>query len=74
MKNTIVLPAPSEAEIQKAAYQIWMENGCPVDRDLENWLAAKELVRRQHEKTTPRSRRAKKASSQPSAGVAPDNN
>ena len=36
---------PAEAEIQKRAYFLWQEEGCPVGRDLEIWLAAKELVR-----------------------------
>lgn len=36
---------PAEAEIQKAAYFLWLEEGRPVGRDLELWLTAKELLR-----------------------------
>ena len=36
---------PTEAEIQKVAYQLWQEAGCPEGRDLEHWLAAKEWLR-----------------------------
>ncbi|MBS0632596.1 MAG: DUF2934 domain-containing protein [Verrucomicrobia bacterium] len=36
---------PAEADIQKCAYFLWQEEGCPEGRDLELWLAAKELVR-----------------------------
>lgn len=36
---------PAEADIQKCAYYLWQEAGCPADRDLDLWLAAKELVR-----------------------------
>jgi hypothetical protein len=38
----------AEADIQKAAYYLWMENGCPAGRDLDYWLAAKELLRHRH--------------------------
>lgn len=39
---------PSEAEIQKAAYHIWLESGCQQGRELEHWLAAKELLKHHH--------------------------
>ncbi|MEY3773857.1 MAG: hypothetical protein RLZZ129_637, partial [Verrucomicrobiota bacterium] len=29
---------PTEAEIQKAAYYLWLESGCPEGRELEHWL------------------------------------
>ncbi|HRI83336.1 MAG TPA: DUF2934 domain-containing protein [Opitutaceae bacterium] len=53
---------PTEAEIQKAAYYLWLESGCPEGRELEHWLAAKELLKhrhgrhagRGHQKPTPR--------------------
>ena len=32
---------PTEGEIQHAAYRLWEEQGRPVGRDLEIWLAAK---------------------------------
>ena len=49
MKTTVTpLPEPTESEIQHAAYYLWLENGRPEGRDLENWLAAKELLRHRH--------------------------
>jgi hypothetical protein len=36
---------PCEAEIQKAAYYLWQEKGCPDGHDLDNWLEARELLR-----------------------------
>ena len=41
-------PEPTEAEIQKEAYLIWLASGCESDRALEHWLAAKELLRHRH--------------------------
>lgn len=39
---------PTEAEIQHAAYLLWIENGRPEGRDLEHWLTAKELLCHRH--------------------------
>lgn len=36
---------PTEAEIQKEAYYLWLEQGRPQGRDLEFWDAARELLR-----------------------------
>lgn len=36
-----------EEDIQKCAYCLWKEENCPTGRDLDFWLAAKELVRHQ---------------------------
>lgn len=36
---------PRERDIQKAAYFLWLEQGRPEGHDVENWLAAKELIR-----------------------------
>ncbi|MBL9203142.1 MAG: DUF2934 domain-containing protein [Opitutaceae bacterium] len=41
-------PEPSEAEIQKAAYHLWIEGGRLEGVELDNWLAAKELLRHHH--------------------------
>ena len=52
MKKSSAAPAlihePSEAEIQKAAYHLWVEGGCLEGVELDNWLAAKELLRHHH--------------------------
>lgn len=39
---------PTEAEIQKVAYQLWLEGGCQPGVELDNWLAAKELLKHHH--------------------------
>jgi DUF2934 family protein len=39
---------PTDAEIQHAAYLLWLEAGRPEGRDLEHWLAAKELLCHHH--------------------------
>ena len=39
---------PTEAQIQHAAYLLWIENGRPEGRDLEHWLAAKEMLCHRH--------------------------
>ena len=39
---------PTEAEIQKQAYHLWIEGGCLEGVELDNWLAAKELLRHRH--------------------------
>ena len=41
-------PEPTEAEIQHTAYLLWLEGGRVPGRDLDNWLAAKELLRHRH--------------------------
>lgn len=41
-------PEPSEAEIQKAAYFLWIELGRPVGHEVETWFAAKEKLRHCH--------------------------
>lgn len=46
--NTLSPPEPTEAEIQHAAYLLWIENGRPEGRDLEHWLAAREMLCHRH--------------------------
>ena len=41
-------PEPSEAEIQKVAYRLWIEGGCLQGVERDNWFAAKELLRHHH--------------------------
>ena len=38
-------PAPNKAEIQQAAYHLWIDGGRLEGVELDNWLAAKELLR-----------------------------
>jgi hypothetical protein len=39
---------PTEAEIQHAAYLLWIEDGRPEGRDLEHWHAAREMLCHRH--------------------------
>ena len=39
-------PRISEQEIRRQAYELWQLRGCPRDQDMENWLMAKEHLRR----------------------------
>ena len=49
-KPTKHVPAhePTELEIQHAAYLLWIEEGRPEGRDLDHWLAAKEMLSHRH--------------------------
>jgi hypothetical protein len=58
-KNATLLPEPTESEIQHTAYLLWLENGKPEGRDLENWFAAKELLRHRHAPPVTGKRRAR---------------
>jgi hypothetical protein len=40
----VVSHEPTEAEIQHAAYLLWVENGRPEGRDLDHWWAAREML------------------------------
>lgn len=51
MKTPPSLPhvhEPSEAEIQKQAYHLWIDGGCLEGVEVDNWLAAKELLQHRH--------------------------
>jgi len=39
---------PTEREIQEQAYHLWIEGGCLEGVELDNWLAAEELLRHRH--------------------------
>ncbi|MDP1580452.1 MAG: DUF2934 domain-containing protein [Candidatus Didemnitutus sp.] len=39
-------------EIRHEAYLLWLQEGCPEGREVEHWLAAKEIVR--HRLTHPK--------------------
>ncbi len=40
MKNT----PPTDDEIRERAYYLWLDHGCPPDRDQEIWFAAQVLL------------------------------
>ena len=68
MKRKILasIVQPSEAEIQHAAYLLWIEDGRPEGRDLQHWLAAKELLLHRHGRDA-KTRRAAPEISAPAA-------
>jgi len=37
--------SPTESEIATVAYQLWLDNGCPVGSDQEYWLRAEAMLR-----------------------------
>jgi hypothetical protein len=47
-RPAVPAPEPTEAQIQHEAYRLWLEEGRPAGRDLEHWLAARELLRHRH--------------------------
>lgn len=47
---------PSEADIRERAYYLWLERGCPPDRDQEMWFAAKLLLHDRTHRPPPSSR------------------
>jgi hypothetical protein len=47
-RKSLVPSAPTEAEIQHAAYLLWVEQGRPEGQDLAHWLAAKEMLCHRH--------------------------
>jgi len=44
-KSTSHTFEPAEADIQRCAYFLWIEEGRPAGQDLDIWLTAKELLR-----------------------------
>ena|ERR1035438_78159 len=36
--------SPTESEISTRAYQLWLDNGCLVGSDQENWLRAEAML------------------------------
>jgi hypothetical protein len=56
-KPATIHAEPTEAEIQHAAYLLWIEEGQPEGCDLAHWLAAKELLRHRHGHSVGRARR-----------------
>ena len=57
-KKAPVLREPTEAEIQHAAYLLWIENGRPEGCDLDHWLAAREMLCHRHGRDARTGRRA----------------
>jgi len=37
-------PGPIDSEIATAAYQLWLERGCPIGSDQEDWFRAEAML------------------------------
>jgi hypothetical protein len=37
--------SPTESEIATVAYRFWLDNGCPVGSDREDWFRAEEMLK-----------------------------
>ena len=37
--------SPTESEIATVAYRLWLDNGCPVGSDQEDWLRAEAMLK-----------------------------
>jgi len=59
--NDLTHHDPTEEQIQKEAYYLWLADSRPEGRDVEYWLAAKELLRHRHARSTGRKRAKAKA-------------
>jgi hypothetical protein len=55
-------PEPTEAEIQHAAYLLWLEDGRPENRDIDHWFAAKEYLSHHHGRSSNPTRRRTRSS------------
>jgi hypothetical protein len=43
--QTTATVRPTEDEIATLAYQLWLDNGCPVGSDQEDWFRAEAMLR-----------------------------
>lgn len=44
VKTAATVSPPTEREIATIAYQLWLDNGCPVGSDQENWFRAEAML------------------------------
>ena len=43
--KTAAAVSPTESEIATVAYRLWLDNGCPVGSDQEDWLRAEAMLK-----------------------------
>jgi len=43
--KTAATVSPTESEIALVAYQLWLDNGCPVGSDQENWFRTEAMLK-----------------------------
>jgi hypothetical protein len=44
VKTGATVSRPTESEIARIAYQLWLDNGCPVGSEQENWFRAEAML------------------------------
>jgi hypothetical protein len=49
------------SQVRDLAYQLWVEQGRPVGRDMENWFEAERLLSETRQATVPKNKKEKKA-------------
>jgi hypothetical protein len=49
------------SQVRDLAYQLWVEQGCPVGRDQENWFEAERLLTETRQAAVPQNKKEKKA-------------
>ena len=43
--KTVATVSPTESVIATVAYQLWLDNGCPVGSDQEDWFRAEAMLK-----------------------------
>src|ERR1035438_10891644 len=43
--RTAATVSPTESEIATVAYQLWLDNGCPIGSDQEDWFRAEAMLK-----------------------------
>src|ERR1039458_3854002 len=43
--QTAATVSPTESEIATVAYQLWLDNGCPIGSDQEDWFRAEAMLK-----------------------------
>src|ERR1017187_7366383 len=43
--KTAATVCPTESEIATVAYQLWLERGCPIGTDQEDWVRAEAMLK-----------------------------
>jgi hypothetical protein len=44
--KTAATASPTKSEIAAVAYQLWLDNGCPVGTDQEDWFRAEAMLKK----------------------------
>jgi hypothetical protein len=43
--RTVATVSPTESEIATVAYRLWLDNGCPIGSDREDWFRAEAMLK-----------------------------